>query len=192
MIPHGKFVIYVKPPRQKHFGELSYYEFDDAKKAKDERRLGALERVASSVTGWATRYAKYKDAGFQVREVTPADNGKYGSRKGTVIDVFKEIDKAKTSRLVFDMLIAAERRQADEDAARAKLKAERKAAIARGETPPSLPPVKKPDKPAKTKSTRSPKQPKAEGELTRRDIRRAAKRACIAKEGSKDNWRNYL
>lgn len=175
-MPSGKFIIEVKPPRHKVFGELTVYTWDSAAQHKQDKRYGVLERVSGCVTGWHSRYAQYRNAEFRVREVLAGDDGKYGKRKGTFIELTKELAKERGSRAAFAAALAAER-WAEQEAA------DRKAAKAKGEK--YVAPVKK----AKTKTGA---KPKADGELTRRDVRRAAKRACIAKEGSKDNWRNYL
>ncbi len=185
-MPHGKFIIEVKPPRRKDFGELTVFEYDSAAKQRTDKRYGVLERVASCVTGWQSRYAPYNHASFRVREVLAADDGKYGRRKGTFIDLTKELEKERGARAAFQAALAAERWAEQEAADRKAAKAAREAAEARGEV------YVAPAKPKAPKKVRQPKAPKPEGELTRRDIRRAAKRACIAKEGSKDNWRNYL
>ncbi len=194
MRAHGRFVIYVKPPRKKVFGELSYYDFDDAAKAKDQKREAALNRVASAVTGWSTRYANFKDASFQVREVTPNDAGKYGNRKGTVIDVYKEVDKAKQARLAFELYVRQQQREAEEAEAARKAKQARKDAIAeaarKGVEPPAWAVT-----PAKPKAVKVPKERKPKGESKasgRTQERRAAKRKCREATGSTEKWREYL
>lgn len=172
----GKFVILVKPPRKKVFGELSTYDFDNNVRDKSMRRENVLERVASSVSGWASRYANFRDAGFQVRELTPRDDGKYGKGKGTLIEVFRELDNAKQARLAFNLHVAAQRREEEEAAARKRAKQ-------RGETAPA--------KPKAAKAGKATVQP-GEAGTSRRDIRRAAKKVCRKAEGTTQNWRNYL
>ncbi len=172
---HGKLVVEVRKTNRQKFSELSRFEYDSAASQKTQRRHGVLERAFSCVVGWQSRYAQFRDNSFQIREILANENGSYGRRLGTIINVHKELDKERTNRLVFEL--AARKEEADRKEAEARI-----AAKSRGEK------YVKPAKIAKPKV----KAPKAEGDLTRRDIRRAAKRACIAKEGNKENWRAYL
>jgi hypothetical protein len=176
-MPYGKFIVEVKPPRRKEFGELTVFEYDSAAKHRHQKRFAVLERVSSCVSGWHSRYAQYRDASFRVRELLADGGNSYGKRKGAVIDIFKELTRERGSRAAFEAALAAER-WAEEDA-----KA-RKAAKAKGEKYVPPPKVKK----VKVKAS----VVKTAGDVSRRDIRRAAKRACVAKEGNKENWRNYL
>jgi len=180
-VSHGKLIIEIKKTYRHKFSELSRFEYDNGASQKSARRYGALERTWSCVVGWQSRYEQFRDSSFRVREILANENGSYGRRLGTVINIQKELDRERSARLVFDLLV--KKQQAEQEEAEARAAAKR-----RGEKYVKPKVAKAP----KVKKAKGPKAPKAEGELSRRDIRRAAKRACAAKEGNKDNWRAYL
>lgn len=137
-MPAGKFVIWVKKPKQKTWSELSHYDYDDAGQRK-HRRPAMVQTVFSSVVGWQSRTHQFRHAEFSVRDVA-AGSGK--GVKGKVVNLAAEADAARQAEIMFNNLLRAERHKAEEAAAR-------KAAKARGEKYVKAPKVQAKPKKAK-------------------------------------------
>lgn len=127
-MPAGKLIVEIKKKARDKFSQLTYFAYDSASRDRTMRRMAALKRAGDCVAGWQSRYAQFRDASFQVRELTADEAGNYGKRKGTVINLTKEYDKVIQADLVFKLEVQRQQREAEE-------KEKRRQAKARGEKP---------------------------------------------------------